>query len=193
MNARQVARRNTRELSRNERVQMLIYLVVLVGLALGAKVIITDVSPTINPRCNYGEPLLPAPWIPLVGGVGLVAGRYFNRLRGDPEARDLAGAEKTWAALTGPSAIMLVFLALSGIWFFEAMGTAKVLVHETGRAVWQPMTYYVRCAAYVDRADNVVGIWTMVMVFLICGLAGHWFWSSHRTLADQRGPGRRFT
>jgi len=188
---REVSRQNALLSSGRGRLQFAIYVAILGGLIWGGAHALTQVTSTVAALCDYpvgDERLQPAWWIPLAGIVGVFAGRYLNRLRVDSKRQPVASSSSGKADRTqGTTLAMLgVFVVMVAIWFYEAVGTAHVRVHEGGIAVFEPITYYIRCAAIVDRAEMDLSPWSMVTVFLIGLVAGDWFWSSNRANADER-------
>lgn len=135
-------------------------------------------------KCDFGEVAYLPDWLLLIPAlVGLAAGRYLSWLVPPQDYEARAHRElNSGAKRVGPTALVLASAALVVIWFYEAVGTAHytVVSSVTGRtANFEPITYYIRCAIYHDKAATDFGFWTMVTILLFGFVVGHWFWSDH--------------
>ncbi len=117
--------------------------------------------------------LLPSCWLMAVGLVGLVAGRVFTQWDG-PKPAPTGLTLSQWAV---PLAWVLFSVALVFVWWFEAIGTAHVSFGAAA-PLYEPITYYVRCAIVQDLKVNLdgLGLLSPAIVFVIGGLVGHWLW-----------------
>lgn len=161
----------------------LIVLGVVVGLQVGGSGPIT---------CDPRQAFLPDPWFIGVGLVGLVVGRYLSHWRRRPYVGQSVRGRQT----IGQLALVGTFLALTGVWFLEAIGTAHVSMADASTATFEPITFYVRCAIYIDRASNGVGWWSTAVVLSVSLLAGHWLWADHPARLERSlraGPEERTT
>jgi hypothetical protein len=159
-----------------------------VGAELGA--VVAASNPT---NCNYQDVNgLPVDYLPdwrlvIVGLLGFVGGRQLSRLS---QRREYAPTSHGSDAV-GQWAMVCVLAGMTVVWFYEAIGVAHVSASSLGATQFEPITYYIRCAIYHDKAATGVGWWTMFVVFLVCGLAGHWLWSEHPRLRRTRATRAR--
>jgi hypothetical protein len=160
-------------------------------LLLGTWLAISVYSSTTN-YCTAYQDTLPSAWLMAVGVVGLIGGRYFSHLAGEPDPKAEPYSRPTrlpeWDNAVTPGAWFLVFLLFTLIWFYEAMGTAQIsfATATTNALRYEPITFYVRCAMAQDLAafkvmDLHTGFWAPIVVFSLSGLIGHWLWASHPT------------
>ena len=160
-----------------------------VVIAVVAFVIAASIPGSIPPYCVFESQYLPAPWLVVIGLGAFVGGRYFTRLRApDTQPRVLGPKRQRGSTIVGQLAFFSVFLALAGVWFYEAIGTAHVSSAANGFGGYEPITYYIRCAVYDDRSHLTVAPYTMFVVALICFLAGRWLWSSHKDVPPAPPP-----
>jgi hypothetical protein len=159
-----------------------------VGAELGS--LVQASNPT---NCSYqdvnGNPVdfLPDWSFVIVGLLGFLGGRQLSRFS---QRREYAPSAHGSAAV-GQWAMFCVLLGMTVVWFYEAVGVAHVSASSLGATQFEPITYYIRCAIYHDKASNGIGWWTMFVVFLVCGLAGHWLWSEHPRLRRTRAARAR--
>jgi len=117
--------------------------------------------------------LLPDPSLFWIGLGAVVVGRYFSWFI---EPKEYARQNHESRAIT-QWALFGTLVVFAAFWFFEAMGTARVDIPGLGRA--EAITYYIRCAIMLDKAEGSGGLVTILAVVIICGLAGHYLWASH--------------
>ncbi len=154
----------------------------IIGFGAAALQLSNKVREHAPPNCIYPVDYLPDWWLVPVGLIGLMFGRFISLWREHTEPQPTTRS-KTFAQ----SALVFLFLFLAAVWFMEAVGTAHVPIE---RGQFDPITWYVRCAIYEDRATSAlalgpwthIGGWTVILVFLVGSTAGHWFWSYHRPL-----------
>ncbi len=121
---------------------------------------------------------LPEPWYMVVAVVGLIAGRYLSHLK--PGTSYPGGSPPLAAKRAGQAALALGLFLLVIVWFYEAVGVAHVSTHVSATApVFEPITYYIRCAIYRDKDATTYGYWTISMIFLVTFIVGHWLWADH--------------
>jgi hypothetical protein len=162
----------TQEALKNPRflVQLLIVPPALAALGISLTSAVLEAT---RANCDVGRTdLLPATRIFVLGVAALIAGRAFSLV----ETMGTA-TESTARGAAFFAAWCLIFLASAGVWFFEAMGTTHVAVDASGAIRYQPITYYVRCAAYQDIANSGFGFWTSAVVAALSFLIGDWLWS----------------
>lgn len=184
-----LTQRNWRKVDRPESAHLAVHFVAPIVL-LFAGVLLVDAVLQGTPErdCAYEVTVAPLPaWhIVLVGVGALIVGRYLS-LWG--QARTYARRQK-WSRAIVAGAWFWLFLLLAGVWLYEAVGTAQVPAHATENIAFQPITYYVRCAAYQDFASNGIGLWSMFVVAIVSGLIGHWLWAFHPKGGRRLSPGR---
>ncbi len=114
----------------------------------------------------------------VVAVAGLVLGRYLSHFK--PGSSYPAGPTPLPAKRVGQVALVLGFLLLVIVWFYEAIGVAHVSTHVSpGAPAFEPITYYIRCAIYNDKATTEYGMWTIAMILLVSFIVGHWLWADH--------------
>jgi hypothetical protein len=154
----------------------------LVGFSLGLVV-----KGTTRENCTYELDYLPDWSLFWVGVASFVGGRHLSRLSHRRKTQPSSRGSSVVAQL----ALIFIFVGLVPLWFYEAVGTAHVQMTEGSDVVFEPITYYVRCAIYHDKAANGIGWWSMSSIALVSGLAGHWLWSYHPRLRPRRKRLRR--
>ena len=167
----------TYRVDRTEAFHLLVHLL-LPTVLVASGILIADAMLASTPaNCDYRliDPPLPSLGIIVSGLTGLVAGRYLSKWSQPRPYR----ARPVAAVRVAFGAWFLVFSALVAVWWYEAMGTAHVAANEARTVDWEPITYYVRCAAYRDFARNGLGLWTAGLVALMSTIVGHWLWASH--------------
>jgi hypothetical protein len=162
-------------------------------LVLGVR-LVAAVQTGNRPECAYDLDYLPDWSLAAIGLVGLLAGRNISqwgrhkKYVDDPTNKSAKPGVVHRSTVLWQGALVSVFALLAAIWFLEAIGTSHVRT-STG-AEFEPITWYVRCAIYHDRATSTlsfgpwtnIGVWTSLVVFVICYTAGHWLWAYHPTL-----------
>ena len=113
--------------------------------------------------------------------AGLVGGRLLSHWRRRPYVVQTERGRE----IMGQLAMASMLLILTGIWFVEAIGTAHISMADTSTATFEPITFYIRCAIYNDRAANGVGWWSVAIVLSISVLVGHWLWADHPPRLDE--------
>ena len=161
---------------------------VAVGAQLGSIVAASNPS-----NCRYQDVNgLPVDYLPdwslvIVGLIGLVAGRNLSRFS---QRREYATSPRSESVVQWT--MVAVFAAMTAVWFYQAIGVARVSASALGATEFEPITYYIRCAIYHDKAANGgIAWWTMFVVFVVCGLVGHWLWSEHPALSRMRARKRQ--
>lgn len=162
-------------MGRGESIHLALHLLAPIVLLVAGVNLVSAMLEPIAPECGYARDLLPSRSIVIAGIAGLFLGRYLSKW-GQP--REYATHE-AWTPAIFYGAWFGGFLLFAGLWFYEAMGTAHVLADRAARVDFEPITYYVRCAAYQDLASESGGLWITLGVVLISGIVGHWLWSSH--------------
>ncbi len=152
------------------------FIVVFIG-----GVAIAALPGTIPQYCIYSAQYLPAPWLVAAGIGAFAGGRFFTRLRAPrPHELERRTDASRGSVFVGQLAWVALLMLLVGVWFYEAIGTAHVSAGAAGAGGFEPITYYIRCAIYDDRAHQTVAPYTLLVVSFICFLAGRWLWSDHK-------------
>jgi len=149
----------------------------LVIAAFGVVLVRTILEDTPT-NCTYRVAYLPAPWLVAAGIGALILGRLLSLLNAPVPFATSLRADRV-SGLVAALGWLSLMVMLTGILFYEAIGTAHVSVTPLGSAEYEPITYYVRCAIYEDRASNGVGWVTLLVVSIVCFLVGHWLWALH--------------
>jgi len=139
-----------------------------------------SIQSTVPANCGIVGNYLPNWPLAAIGLFALFVGRYFGFFRG----RQQFPQDPKESRFAGQLSMALVFLALTVIWFFEAMGTARVPANPTGSVTFEPITFYVRCAVFQDMASNDRGLLAGGLIATVCFLAGHWLWAWHPALRN---------
>ena len=126
--------------------------------------------------CYEGNPALPNLVIIGSAGVGLFLGRWFSHLKGQ-RAASAADHPRADRGATYLGWAILLFLWTVG-WYYEALGMTHTWRSEADLVSYQPITYLLRCAAYVDIASHgPLAPVTSLVVGYVSFLVGHWLWS----------------
>ena len=119
----------------------------------------------------------------VLGIAAILAGHYFGSLRTTRLYRQIyprgprSFSTANRAFFTAVMAIIFIgiFVAL----FYESLGVLRV----AQGTIFQPITYYVRCAIHYDihpnpaaPAETQFPLATVLLVVALCFLFGHWLW-----------------
>lgn len=159
----------------------LLVLVLAVWAALVYNVLNLD-----DGACLHVEPRVPG-WPFVVPGIlGLLVGRYSGALRFVRHWPDeIAQPRSDGSGLVGRIALAIILVGLMAIFLYEAVG-----VYQPPNGL-EPITYYVRCAIWIDNAFGG-GVRTVLIIFFISFLFGQWLWAWHPADHEHRGGVRPF-
>lgn len=147
-------------------VRVAIHLLFTVLLCAEGIHVVTNVRQHNPLNCVYSQALLPDAGFVVCGIVALLAGRFAGAIG---FLQEWPGGSTNGSRATGQAALACMFLLLTVVWVYEAIGLTNVSGLE-------PITYYVRCSVAHDIAQTGVGRWTYAIVATVCFLVGHWFW-----------------
>ncbi|MFI5268000.1 MAG: hypothetical protein ACHQ7M_11545 [Chloroflexota bacterium] len=147
-------------------VRMAVHLLFTILLLIEGVHVVIQVQQHNPLNCSYSHPLLPDAGFVVCGVVALLAGRFAGAIG---FLQEWPGGDTDGSRATGQAALACLFLLLTLIWVYEAIGLTNVRGLE-------PITYYVRCSVAHDIARTGIGTWTYVIVATISFLVGHWFW-----------------
>jgi len=109
--------------------------------------------------------------------MALTIGRLSGYLRYRNEWHTIDEIDRRRSDLVGIRAMTIFFLAATLILIYEAIGVQQAALQNVQEL--EPITYYVRCAIYYDKAGATRGFATFFVVSMLCGLVGHWLWAWH--------------
>lgn len=148
--------------------------IVLFVIGIASVAALLDAAPA---NCDYGAEFAPLPSYGLFG-AGLVA-FYIGRKVSMWGSHGTYTQRVGWTRFIQYGTWFWLFVLVAFVFIYEAIGTAHVGVGPTGRGGFEPITYYVRCAAYIDSHNNPLPLGTITVIAAVSGILGHWLWAEH--------------